>query len=53
MPVAKSYIGLKQLTEPYEKNNKMYIVVELKSGKSKEEVSNFFMEKFKFHCICH
>ena len=36
MPVAKSYIGLKQLTEPYEKNNKMYIVVELKSGKSKE-----------------
>lgn len=34
--VAKSYQNLKQLSEPYKKDGKMYISVEMKSGKAKE-----------------
>jgi hypothetical protein len=34
--VAKSYQNLKQISEPYEKNGRMYIIVEMKSGKQKE-----------------
>jgi hypothetical protein len=33
--VAKSYQGLKELSEPFEKNGKMYITIETKSGLSK------------------
>ena len=36
MAVAKSYIGLEVLTEPYEKNGRQYVEVKLKSGKNKE-----------------
>lgn len=36
MAVAKSYIGLEILTEPYEKNGRQYVEVKLKSGKNKE-----------------
>lgn len=36
MPTAKSYENLKQLSEPFTENGKNYILVELKSGKSKK-----------------
>lgn len=36
MPTAKSYQNLKLLSEPFDRNNKMYIVVETKSGSPKE-----------------
>jgi hypothetical protein len=34
--VAKSYQGLKQLTEPYKHNGKMYVTIETKSGACKD-----------------
>lgn len=34
--VAKSYIGLEQLTEPYELNGKMYVKVRMKNGQAKQ-----------------
>ena len=36
MPVAKSYQNLKQLSEPYEHNGKMYVTIETKSGHCKD-----------------
>ena len=36
MPVAKSYQGLKILTEPFERNKRMYVTIQMKSGKEKE-----------------
>ena len=36
MEVAKSYEGLPRLSEPFERDGKMYITVELKSGKAKD-----------------
>lgn len=36
MPVAKSYACLNKIGEPYNKNGKMYILVETKSGSQKE-----------------
>ena len=47
MAVAKSYIGLDILTEPYEKNGRLYVEVKLKSGKNKEVrwYSDFEFEK--------
>lgn len=36
MAVAKSYIGLKQVGEPYKVNNKMYVKVIMKSGAEKQ-----------------
>lgn len=36
MAVAKSYVGLPQCGDPYEKNGKMYILIKTKAGKEKE-----------------
>lgn len=36
MPVAKSYQGLKELSEPYRLNGRMYIKVETKKGEPKQ-----------------
>lgn len=41
--VAKSYQGLKELSEPFEKNGKMYITIETKSGLRKDV--RFYTEK--------
>lgn len=36
MPVAKSYQGLTQLSEPYKHNGKMYVTIETKQGHCKD-----------------
>lgn len=49
MFVAKSYKNLTKLSEPFEKNGKFYITVELKSGSPKEVRAYTAQEYFKMY----
>lgn len=58
--VAKSYQSLKQLSEPFEKNGKMYVELEMKSGLSKavrwyseREYAKMYPDEKEFEITCN